>query len=134
MLSKHGYVEKIVARNQLLYGEHLTVAIIWIDVNQEGFLNLMSIVKALAHQDKLLSITACRFKKSNCATSASCGCRKKGKLCTSTCHMGRGVNTLRTLCKMEKWFSINNWNKHSCYQWSKLNFKKVYFAKKELYV
>ncbi len=35
---KYGRVEKIFARNQLLYDEHLAAGVLGIDANKEGFL------------------------------------------------------------------------------------------------
>jgi len=85
--SKYGHVEKPFARNQLLYDEHLTAAVLGI-VSKEGFLK---------KKDKLALIIVCSCKKANCATAVHCEYRKNGKLCTSKCHGGIGVNTLCTL-------------------------------------
>jgi len=95
-------MEKTFARNQLLYDEHFTASVLGIDVSTEGCLSKMSITEVIAHQDKLTSIIICRCKKWDCATSVYYICRKNGKLCTSKCQWGRGLNTLCTLCKREE--------------------------------
>lgn len=96
--SRDGFLKGYIQRDRLDHVPSITMEIMDINFNKPGIKHDLTDAQASALFNVSGGGSKCGCKKTDCASSNLCLCRKKNKFCTTKCHGGRGKNPHCTYC------------------------------------